>query len=269
MIVDAHLHCTGREDADGVLRALDEAHVDVGVLLAPFLTAPYALDDRDSLRRANAHLAALVRAAPDRLKGLAVVNPLHAQAPADAREALDGLALTGLKLVPSGWYPDDERAHAVYRVADEYGAPILFHSGVFIDGRSGRYCRPMGYEAVRDHPRVKVTLAHLSWPWTDEANAVGIIDLINGVPPDDAFFRFDLSFGAPPPYRHDVLAKALGCLTPALLQFGSDRFLPCDGAHIASAIDEVRTLLAGAGASAEDAERIFSGTARAWLAGRP
>jgi len=114
-----------------------------------------------------------------------------------------------------------------------------------------------------------VTLAHLGWPWTDEANAVGIIDLINGVAPDDAFFRFDISFGAPPAYRREVLSKAVACLTPNLMQFGSDRFLPCEGAHIASAIAEVRDLLDRISATPEEVDRILAGTARAWLAGRP
>jgi len=237
------------------------------VLLAPFLTPPYALGNRESLRAANAYLALLVAAAPDRLVGLAVVNPALRDADVDAREALDGLGLTGLKMVPSGWYPEDERAHAVYRVAAERHAPILFHSGIFIDGRSGRYCRPAGYEPVRDHPGLRVTLAHLGWPWTDEANALGIIDLINGVEPDDAVFRFDISFGPPPVYRRDALSKALACLGAGLMQFGSDRFLPCPGAHIASAIDEVRDHLGALDAKPEEVERIMSGTARAWLRG--
>ena len=29
MIIDAHLHCTGRERSDDVLRSLDEAQIDV------------------------------------------------------------------------------------------------------------------------------------------------------------------------------------------------------------------------------------------------
>jgi hypothetical protein len=33
MIIGAHLRCSGRESSDDVLRALDEAGVDVGILL--------------------------------------------------------------------------------------------------------------------------------------------------------------------------------------------------------------------------------------------
>ncbi|WP_189688772.1 hypothetical protein [Pseudorhodoferax aquiterrae] len=36
-IIDAHLHCTGRERADDVLRTPDAAGVDMAVLIAPFL----------------------------------------------------------------------------------------------------------------------------------------------------------------------------------------------------------------------------------------
>ena len=265
MLVDAHLHCTGRETADDVLAALDAAGVDVGVLLAPFLSDGYSLHDGSSLTRANDHLAQLVRGHADRLVGLAVVNPALPGAVDAAARALSDHRLNGLKMVPSGWMPDDACAHAVYAVAAEHRAPILFHSGIFIDGRSGRFCRPAEYEAVRAHPELRVALAHLGWPWCDEANAVGLIDLINGVPADASQFRFDISFGAPPIYRESVLRNALAVLTPGLLQFGSDRFLPCAGAEIAAAVNTVNELFDLLGVDAAPRQRIFAGTAAAWL----
>ena len=75
LVIDAHLHCTGRESADAVLRSLDDADIDRAVLLAPFLSDGFALRDAASLRRGNAHLAQIVRGHGDRLTGLAVVNP--------------------------------------------------------------------------------------------------------------------------------------------------------------------------------------------------
>ena len=265
MLVDAHLHCTGRESAADVLKALDEAGVDVGVLLAPFLSDGHSLDDGPSLSRANDHLARLVGGHADRLVGLAVVNPALPGSVDEAKRALGTLNLKGLKMVPSGWMPDDDRAHAVYAVAAEHGAPILFHSGIFIDGRSGRFCRPVEYEAVRAHRGLRVALAHLGWPWCDEANAVGLIDLINGVPADASQFRFDISFGAPPIYRESMLRNALAVLTPGLLQFGSDRFLPCSGTDIAAAVTTVTDLLDLLDVDASARQRIFAGTAAAWL----
>jgi uncharacterized protein len=265
MLIDAHLHCSGHEQTRDVLRSIDEAGIDVAVLLAPFLTDPYSLADRDSLRRGNRHLSQLVRGHTDRLIGFAVVNPLHPQAVDDLEEAVERGGIRGLKLVPTGWYPYDDCAHNVYAKANELGLPILFHSGIFIDGRSGRFCRPTFYETVRDHPGLRVTLAHLGWPWCDEANAVGVIDLINGVNPDESQFRFDISFGPPPIYRLEVLRRALDVLGPRLIQFGSDRFFPCSGEHIRVLVDEVLTLLDELGVSEGDRERIMAGTAAAWL----
>jgi predicted TIM-barrel fold metal-dependent hydrolase len=238
------------------LHSLDEAGVDLAVLLAPFLDNPYTLRDATSLRAGNAHLARLVTGAEARLFGCAAD---------DLEAAIADLGLRGLKMVPAGWYPYDDCAHRVYERAEQLGVPILFHSGIFIDGRSGRFCRPTFYESVRDYPRLRVALAHLGWPWTDEAVAVGLIDLIQGVPPAACQFRFDFSFGPPPVYREEVLRKALDVLGPELLQFGSDRFLPCSGAHIRQMIDEVETLFEHLALTPQARWQIMAGTAAAWL----
>lgn len=265
MIIDAHLHCTGRETAADVLRSLDEAGVDHGVLLAPFLSEAYSLEDAASLRWANAHLGRLVHGHSDRLSGLAVVNPRHASAAADLRQAVEQHGLTGVKMVPSGWYPQDETVQPVFAVAAELRLPVLFHSGIFIDGRSGRFCRPVNFEALRDHPGVRVALAHLGWPWTDEAIAVGLIDRIHGVPYEDAVFRFDISFGPPPPYRLDVLRRAIEVLGAGALQFGSDCFLPCPGRQIAERMGWVQELFDQLALDEPARRQIWHGTAAAWL----
>ena len=264
MIIDAHIHCSGEEQVDGVLQALDEAAIDKAILLAPFLSGSYSLHDRASLRSANQYLARLIAHHTDRLIGFAVINPSLGNASEDLRQAHD-LGLTGLKMVPAGWYPYDDCAHRIYETAASLKIPVLFHSGIFIDGKSGRFCRPAFYEAIRDHPDLRVTLAHLGWPWSDEANAVGLIDLINGVPPDNSQFRFDISFGAPPVYRLEVLRKAISVLTPDLLQFGSDVFLPCSGELIKSRISDVSELLERLDIDKRSRQRIMGGTAAAWL----
>ncbi len=268
MIIDAHLHCTGLETTHGVLRSLDDAQVDLGVLLAPFLSEGYSLADPPSLRRANDHLAALVRGHKDRLIGFAVVNPGLPGAADELRRAVDA-GLAGVKMVPSGWYPYDDIVQPVFAVAAELRLPMLFHSGIFIDGRSGRFCRPSFFEALRDHPGVRVALAHLGWPWTDEAIAVGLIDRIHGVADAQAAFRFDLSFGPPPPYRLEVLRRALEVLGPGLLQFGSDCFFPCPGAQLAERRGWLEDLMQTLDLDAGARSQIMSGTAAAWLGRDP
>ncbi|MGX9147963.1 amidohydrolase family protein [Mesorhizobium sp. 128a] len=265
MIIDAHLHTSGQETTAGVLHTLDEAGVDVAFLLAPFLTPPYSLGDAGSLRAGNRYLSQLLKGHTDRLLGFAVVNPLHGDAAEDLERAAELPGIRALKMVPTGWYPYDDCAHRVYEVAARLDLPILFHSGIFIDGRSGRYCRPSFYEAVRDHPGLRVTLAHLGWPWCDEANAVGLIDRINGVDPADSQFRFDISFGPPPIYREDVFRKAIDVIGPRSIQFGSDRFLPCEGSHIRAAIDEVTDIFDRLEVSVSDRSTMMSDTASEWL----
>lgn len=265
MIIDAHVHCTGRENASDTLRAFDEAGIDMAVLLAPFLNDGYSLDDAESLRRANAYLGRMVKPHRDRLVGFAVVDPRSPQAADDLRRAVEVDGLRGCKMVPTGWYPYEERVQPVFAAARELGIPLLFHSGIFIDGRSGRFCRPTYFEALRDHPGLRVALAHLAWPWTDEAIAVGLIDRIHGVPSADCMFRFDISFGPPPAYRAEVLAKALSVLGAESLQFGSDVFLPCDGAHIAERKQWVVDLLDELEVDAHARQAIWCGTAAAWL----
>ena len=265
MLIDAHLNTSGSESVEDVLTSLDDAEVDVGVLLAPFLGRGYDLHDAASLRRANGYLADLVRGHEDRLVGLAVVNPALDGAVDDLRHAIEVLGLQGLKLAPSGWYPYDDCAHRVYEVASAYALPVLFHTGVFIDGRSSRYCRPSFFEAVREHPGMRVTLAHLGWPWCDEAIAVGLIDLINGVAADDCQIRFDLSFGPPPAYRAEVIGRALEVLGPGLLQFGTDRFFPCSGEHVRAGFADFDRVLETLGTGAEARARMVSGTAANWL----
>ena len=122
----------------------------------------------------------------------------------------------------------------MFAAAPACGLPILFHSGIFIDGRSGRFCRPTFFEAVRDYPTLRITLAHLGWPWCDEANAVGLIDRINGVDADDSQFRFDISFGPPPIYRARGPApgaRGAGAAATACSS-GATASSPCGGAHI-------------------------------------
>jgi predicted TIM-barrel fold metal-dependent hydrolase len=234
------------------------------VLLAPFLDNGYTMHDADSLRQANAHLARLVHGHGDRLVGFAVLNPSLPGVVDDLQRAVDA-GLKGVKMVPSGWYPYDDHVQPLFAKAAELKLPLLFHSGIFIDGRSGRFCRPTFFEALRDHPGVRVTLAHLSWPWCDEAIAVGLIDLIHGVPPEQRLFRFDLSFGPPPAYRLEVIRRALDVLGPDCLQFGSDCFLPCPGAHIAERKRWLEDLLAELQVKPEDQQRIWGGTAATWL----
>jgi uncharacterized protein len=264
-IIDAHLHASGHETTGQVLEALDAAGIDGACIMAPFLHAPYTLQDAAALRAANDYVAALVRGHGDRLYGFAVANPLLPGAAAEVERCAVDLHLRGLKLVPAGWYPYDEPARRVYERAEALELPLLFHSGVFIDGRSSRFCRPAYLEALRDYPRLRAVVAHLGWPWTDEAIAVCLIDRIQGVEPCQCQFRLDISFGPPPAYRETAVGQAWQVLGPEMLVYGSDRFFPCPSQELRSAVNLAQGVLNTVGAGAAERQQVLAENALRWL----
>ena len=62
-----------------------------------------------------------------------------------------------------------------------------------------------------------------------------------------------------------MLERAVAALSADLLQFGSDRFLPCPAASIREAIAEMQRLLDTLDLPVGARERVMAGTADAWL----
>jgi predicted TIM-barrel fold metal-dependent hydrolase len=265
MIIDANLRCSGQETADDVLRALDAAHVDMAVLSAPFQGLGSLLGTPAPIAHANAHLASLTQRHRDRLFGLAVVDPLQADATRALGHAVTELGLQGVRMLPTGWYPHQDEVQAVFGLACELDVPVLLHSGVCADGRTSRFSRPVFFEALRAHPGLRVALTNLGWPWTDEAIAIGMVDRANGLPANEALFRFDIPCGPPPAYRRESLSKALAVLGSELLQFGSGCTLPCKSGQVTERITLLKEMMDELELDAHARQRIWSGTASAWL----
>jgi len=197
-----------------------------------------------------------VAAAPDRLWALVTVDPRDPGAAGAVRGFADRPEVHGVKLIPHDWDPEDARD--VYAACEDAGLPILFHSGIFISGRCSDRCRPARFEVVRDYPRLTVVLAHVGWPWVDEAIAVALMDRLRGEPSQ---IRLDLSPGTPPPYRKDTLHRALAVLGADPLLFASDLFCPFDSARLGERLDADRRLFEEAGATTDELAAIFGGNA--------
>jgi hypothetical protein len=62
----------------------------------------------------------------------------------------------------------------VYKMIAGLNKPLMFHSGILWDGRnaSGNYNRPCNFEGLLSIDNLRFSLAHVSWPWTDECIAV-------------------------------------------------------------------------------------------------
>ncbi|MCL2775720.1 MAG: hypothetical protein FWD71_20600 [Oscillospiraceae bacterium] len=115
--------------------------------------------------------------------------------------------ILGFKVICSSHFPCDERALPVYHKIAELNKPLMFHSGILYDGRnaSGNYNRPCNFEGLLSIDGLRFSLAHVSWPWTDECIAVygkfnnALSHSKDGKPAGEMFI--DLTPGTPRPYR--------------------------------------------------------------------
>jgi len=248
-VLDAHTHLSGAasgESAAGIVACLDACEVTSAFVFAPLLDVhSWQLVDRHlrDVRAHNSYCAELCSRAPDRLLGFCVLNPAPQLAGGslergvelmvdEAQRCYHTLGLRGVKIVPSGWYPNDPRVVPLYQAIADLGMYVVFHAGIFVDGREGAYCRPVYFEAIRQAPRLKGHLAHLGWPWVDECIAVLSMEPgLQGDNPAKWQLKTDLSFGAPADWQLPAWQRALDSLPHSMLIYASDVFWPCDPAQ--------------------------------------
>ncbi|MBV9357967.1 MAG: amidohydrolase family protein, partial [Chloroflexi bacterium] len=243
-ILDAHTHLAGSESgesASGILECLDACGIDKAFVFAPLidrrsdqLTDEHLAD----IRAHNTYCSDLCSSAPERLLGFCVLNPAPPLGGGSVAHAVDlmieevqrcyhELGLRAVKLIPAGWYPDDAEVLRLYRAIAELGMYVVFHVGIFLDGREGKYCRPAFYEGLHQVPGLRAQLAHLGWPWVDECLAVLAMETeVHGQTPARWQLRADLSFGPPDDWQLSTWQKALDSVPPGMLCYGSDVFWP-------------------------------------------
>jgi uncharacterized protein len=151
------------------LAALDDAGVDRALVSAwwgphgPILS--------------NDEVAALARAHPDRLIGVASVDLLR---PMDAvrelRRCVRELGMRGLRVLPWLWNlpPNDRRYYPLYAECVELDIPFCLqvgHTGPLCPSEPGR---PIPYldEVALDFPELTIVGGHIGYPWTVEMIAL-------------------------------------------------------------------------------------------------
>jgi len=244
-VLDAHTHLSGSESGESaanILACLDECGVDKAFVFAPLVDVhswQISNEHLDDIRTHNDYCADICSAAPDRLLGFCVLNPAPQLAKGSLSRAVDlmieeaqrchtELGLRGVKMVPDGWYPNDPELVRLYRALADLGMYVAFHTGIFLDGHEGSYCRPAYFEAIHRAPGLRAQLAHLSWPWVDECIAVlGMETIFQGSDPAQWQLKADLSFGMPDDWQLEGWQKAIDSLPHAMLCYASDVFWPC------------------------------------------
>ncbi|MBV8694665.1 MAG: amidohydrolase family protein [Ktedonobacteraceae bacterium] len=243
-ILDAHTHLSGSETgetAKDIIACMDACDVDISFVYAPLLNVhSWELSDEhlQDIRLHNDYCSDLCSSYTDRLYGFCVLNPVPSLAggsleravtlmTAEVRRCYHDLGLRGVKMVPTHWYPNAPELVPLYHEIAHLGMYVVFHAGIFMDGQQGSYCRPTYFEGIRQVPKLKVQLAHLGWPWVDEAIAVlNMESNIHGPDPANWQFRADVSFGPPDDWQLSSWQRAVDSLPPTALIYGSDLFWP-------------------------------------------
>lgn len=142
-----------------------------------------------------------------------------------AREAA-ARGIAGFKMICNDYYVSDGPSMALIEAIAALRKPLLFHTGIIWNREdSSKYNRPVFWEALIHVKRLKFSLAHCSWPWTDECIALygKFLNATQSDPEAPEMF-FDLTPGTPEIYRRDLLYKLfhVGYDVPDNILFGSD-----------------------------------------------
>ena len=237
-IFDTHVH-TGDTSLkiDAVLKDMDANGIDRMALIAPHSMSKDWYNIRRKVKPAkigallqsiiaaegdkcNRYVADLAKKSKGRIIALARVDQISDDGPAMLERAVD-MGCTGLKLFQFGHYPEDERCFGTYEKCQKLGVNILFHTGILGDGRNSRFHKPANFEIMKNWPKVRCLMAHISWPWTDECIAtVGMC--VHFDKKATSQLVVDITPGAPADWREDAVIKAYNYLGDDPIVFGYD-----------------------------------------------
>lgn len=125
----------------------------------------------------NDHVAACVKASPDRFAGIASVDLYRPmEAIRELRRCVNELGFKGLRLLPWLWRlpPNDRRYYPLYAECIELGVPFCLqvgHAGPLCPSDPGR---PIPYldEVACEFPELVIVGGHIGYPWTQEMIAL-------------------------------------------------------------------------------------------------
>lgn len=126
----------------------------------------------------NQEVADIVTRNSGRFVGFASVDPNSEDALQELRRSHDQLGLTGLKLNPASqdFDPTGSSAIRIYEEAERLQMPVMIHTGItFCNRFSMKHNKPLPLDDIaRKHPKLRICLAHMGWPWVWDAVSVAI-----------------------------------------------------------------------------------------------
>ncbi|HMF34082.1 MAG TPA: amidohydrolase family protein [Candidatus Lokiarchaeia archaeon] len=166
-IVDAHAHILQDPDyVEKLLTVMDECNIAKCCIsgIGPLFHCV-----------GNAEIQEIINDYPDRFIGAVFVRP-GLDGPAAIQQAHDvGFRMVKVTLTRVPY--DDPSAFPLWKIAQELGMPVLFHTGVVTtaieapgEGINSWWMHPMRVEPItREFPDLKIILAHLGIAWNDDA----------------------------------------------------------------------------------------------------
>ena len=211
-----------------------------------------------------------VRAAPERLYGYFMLDPLAADAVERARRAFERLGLQGLCLFPAmhRFSVRDPRLTPLYELAAESAGRVVFvHMGVLTVGVRNKLGLPSKFDmslsnpmdlhrVALEHPGVNFVLPHFGAGYFREA--LMLCDLAPNVYLDTSSSNGWVKYLTPRPSLADVFEQALEIAGGGRLLFGSDSSFFPRGWNRA-VFDAQAAALASLGIDAEQARAVFGG----------
>lgn len=149
-------------DGERLLAKMDQAGIDISFLMHD----DYGLffgETSVPIIEQNRAIAELAARHPTRLKAFCCVDPRRV----DALELLErcvkefGMVGVGECHPDAGWDPTSREAYRMYEKLQEWGVPVLTHTGLFFPPTKSRYDHPMLLDDVcSDFPDLKIIAAH-------------------------------------------------------------------------------------------------------------
>lgn len=211
-----------------------------------------------------------VRAAPERLYGYFMLDPLAEDAVGRARRAFEHFGLQGLCLFPAmhRFSVRDRRLTPLYEMAAEGAGRVVFvHMGVLTVGVRNKLGLPSKFDmslsnpmdlhpVALEHPGVNFVLPHFGAGYFREA--LMLCDLAPNVYLDTSSSNGWVKYLTPRPSLAEVFEQALEVAGSGRLLFGSDSSFFPRGWNRA-VFDAQAAALASPGIDAEQARAVFGG----------
>jgi len=247
---DCHVHVRGDEKSEDILREMDRAGLDLVCIISSApqsqvleMPAKKRVSDLEDMKM----MGRMVEADRERIKGFWWLDPTVPDAADLVERAVADYGCSGIKMIPNHWHVYEERFFPAYERIEKMNVPILFHTGILWGNNDcSRFCHPADLEILERFPKLRFSMAHIGWPWTDEGIAVAdrfktMARLKDGRDPEimkdvvrrnvnvhEARYEVpircfgDLTPGTPAAYRREQLQLCYEVLGADALVYGTD-----------------------------------------------